>query len=445
MLQLLKLVFIGLLCLCLNTAFAQKRKHIRAVEKQIEESELFSKIFTGFALYDMAQDTFLVQHEADKYYTPASNTKLFTLYASLLFLGDSIPTFHYQETDTSLIFWGTGDPSFLNSDLPSDSSVLNFLQNVDKKLQFSSHNFKEKRFGEGWAWDDYNYYFQAERSPFPIYGNIIRFKHELDQPFVEVFPDYFGDKIILDPKLPNRRPIFDRDWNSNIFRCNSRALGHIRYERIIPFHYSDQLLAQLLSDTLDREVELFEDAFLINNIQTIYSGVPADSTYQQLMQESDNFIAEQLLLACSDHLLGVHDIERTIDYMKKQWLNDLPDEAIWVDGSGLSRYNLFTPRSIAKLLVKLYDMIPQERLFSILPAGGESGTIEEWYPNEEGQSPYVFAKTGTLSNKHCLSGYVKCNSGKILVFSFMNNNYITGSKPVKREMQQVLEYIRDNF
>ena len=438
-------MLIGTLCLCLNTAFAQKRKHIRTLEKQLESSELFSQIFTGFALYDMEQDTFLVQHEADKYYTPASNTKLFTLYASLLFLGDSIPTLHYQETDTSLIFWGAGDPSFLNADLPSDATVLDFFLETNKKLQFSNHNFKAKRFGEGWAWDDYNYYFQTERSPFPIYGNIVRFKHERDQVFVDVFPNYFENKIILDPKLPNRRPIFDRDWNSNIFRCNARALGHVRYERIIPFHYSDELFAQLLSDTLSKKVELFEDAFLVNNVKTLYSGVSADSIYQRLMQESDNFIAEQLLLLCSDYLFGVHDVERTIEYLKKNHLNDLVDEAIWVDGSGLSRYNLFSPRAIAKLLVKLYKILPQERLFNIFPAGGESGTIADWYANIDGASPYIFAKTGTLSNKHCLSGYIRCNSGKILVFSFMNNNYITGSKPVKREMQQVLEYIRNNF
>ncbi len=435
----------GALCLSLNTVYAQKKKHIRQVEKLLDESELFSQIFTGFALYDMEQDTFLVQHEADKYYTPASNTKLFTLYASLKVLGDSIPTLLYQQTDTSLIFWGTGDPSFLNADLPSDSSVVQFLQNQEKQLHFSAHNFKEQRFGDGWAWDDYNYYFQAERSPFPIYGNVIRFTHERNQPFVEVFPAYFGNKIILDPKLPNRKPIFDRDWNSNTFRCNARALGRIKYERIIPFHYSDELFVRLLSDTIKRRVSVFDEAFLVDNVQPFYSNVPADSIYQRLMQESDNFIAEQLLLVCSNRLFGVQDTERTLDYFKESLLNDLPDEAIWVDGSGLSRYNLFTPRSIAKLLVQLYEIIPETRLFNILPAGGASGTIEDWYANEEGKTPYIFAKTGTLSNKHCLSGYVLTNTGKTLVFSFMNNNYIHGSKPVKREMQSILEYIRDNF
>ena len=162
------------------------------------------------------------------------------------------------------------------------------------------------------------------------------------------------------------------------------------------------------------------------------------------MQESDNFIGEQLLLSCSAKLFnGQLSSEQTIAYALDSLLADLPDPIRWVDGSGLSRYNLFTPRSIIALLHKLYQEYPQDWLFSMLPNGGKSGTISGWYGGKD--APYVFAKTGTLSNKHCLSGYIKTNSGKVLLFSFMHNNYIGSSTPVKREMQQVLEWIWENY
>ncbi|NJK82799.1 MAG: hypothetical protein HC912_02295 [Saprospiraceae bacterium] len=60
------------------TLYSQK-KNIKELEEKIINSPVFSQIFTGFALYHPKQDSFLYSHEAEKYYTPASNTKLFTL------------------------------------------------------------------------------------------------------------------------------------------------------------------------------------------------------------------------------------------------------------------------------------------------------------------------------------------------------------------------------
>lgn len=424
---------------------AQKKKDVKVLEEHFESSELFQEIFTGFALYDPSKETFLYERAAHKYYTPASNTKLFTLYASLVILGDSIPAFYYQENEDQFTFWGSGNPSFLNSLLPNDSSVVQFLKAQEKPLFFSSHNFQEEHFGSGWAWDDYSGIYQCERSPFPIYGNFVTFKNLSDSVGMRVFPPYFQDKIQINSELPNQRVLLKRALEENDFQCNFAALMDLKYERNIPFEYSDELFIQLLSDTLGRTVLSQAEPLEFLPIQTFYSQVPADSIYQLMMQESDNFIAEQLLLTASNQLFGIQNTKQVIDYITKEYLNDLPDEPIWVDGSGLSRYNLFTPRSIVKLLEKIQNELPQEQLFNIFPAGGVSGTIENWYAAEKGDAPYIFAKTGTLSNKHCLSGFIRTKTDKVLIFSFMNNNYVNGSMEVKAEMQKILEYIRDHF
>jgi D-alanyl-D-alanine carboxypeptidase/D-alanyl-D-alanine-endopeptidase (penicillin-binding protein 4) len=161
-----------------------------------------------------------------------------------------------------------------------------------------------------------------------------------------------------------------------------------------------------------------------------------------MMQASDNFIAEQLLLVCANILGDSIMPEIPIEYVKKNFLYDLPDNPIWIDGSGLSRYNLFTPRSIVKLWEKIYQIVPRERLFNIVAVGGESGTIKNLY---KGDQPYIFGKTGTLSNVHCLSGYLVTKKGETLIFSFMNTNFTVPTREIRTRMEEFLVLIRDNY
>jgi D-alanyl-D-alanine carboxypeptidase/D-alanyl-D-alanine-endopeptidase (penicillin-binding protein 4) len=78
----------------------------------------------------------------------------------------------------------------------------------------------------------------------------------------------------------------------------------------------------------------------------------------------------------------------------------------------------------------------------IFPAGGRSGTIANWYAHDP---PFVYAKTGTLFNQHCLSGYLRADKGKWLMFSFMHNNFRGGSHRVREEMQKVLFEIKRKY
>ena len=95
------------------------------------------------------------------------------------------------------------------------------------------------------------------------------------------------------------------------------------------------------------------------------------------------------------------------------------------------------------VLHRMYNEISRERLFLLFPTGGISGTIEDWYPGRP--DPYIYAKTGSLGNNHCLSGYLLTKSGKTLVFSFMNNHFVESSSEIKKRMQSIFENIRDNY
>ena len=416
-------------------ATVKPKKLRKAIGSDIENSAILNQHFVGFVLYDIEEKQVLYEKNASKYFTPASNTKLFTFYTSLKILGDSIPALRYINKGDSLIFWGTGDPSFLHLDSLGNSKAYHFLSGTDKKLLLSTSNYIDARFGAGWAWDDYNYYYSPDRSAFPIYGNVVKFHLKGTGKLPGVSPPIFKDAV----QIGLSETVLLRNEMNNSFVFNP-ALDNSKKEKDIPFKYSEDLLIKLLSDTLKKEVTAINTPYDVTS-KTIYS-IPADSLYKRLLHISDNFIAEQLLVLCGATLGDSITAEKVIDYAKENFLADLPDEPVWRDGSGLSRYNLFTPRAIVKLLEKIYQEVPEKRLFTLLPSGGESGTIEKYYAAEK---PYIFAKTGTLSNNHCLSGYLVTNSGKRLIFSFMNNHYIHSSGLAKQEMEKVLKMIRDTY
>jgi len=168
---------------------------------------------------------------------------------------------------------------------------------------------------------------------------------------------------------------------------------------------------------------------------------PSDSLFRPMMVESDNYYAEQTLLMISQSLLGRMNETAVIDTLTRVIMNDLPEKPKWVDGSGLSRYNLFTPRSFIYILNKLSIDFGRERIIKLLPTGGQ-GTLKTRFLSD---SAYVFAKTGTLSNNCALSGYLLTNSGKWLIFSILVNHYKTGATPVRNASDRFLVWLRENY
>lgn len=406
----------------------------RNLDRQLKETERTFQDHTGFALYDPAEKRKIYEYNANKYFTPASNTKIFTLYASLKILGDSIPALKYEIKNDTLYFWGTGDPSFLYHNIFDNGRTFAFLKSWNKILCFSTSNFQTTNFGPGWAWDDYNDYYSAERSPFPIYGNV--FTANYNGKDLSIQPAYFTKYISFGQKGLNPKVI--RNINDNNFKFYPSMSGSL--EADIPFKVDPLITTELMRDTLRKYVQHVSKP-IPPAARTLY-GIPSDSLYRVMMQDSDNFIAEQLLLLCASVLSDTLQPELAIRHAQDNFLKDLPDKPVWVDGSGLSRYNLFTPRSLVRLWEKIYELVPRDRLFSLLAVGGKSGTIQNWYKSDR---PYIFGKTGSLSNNHSLSGYLVTRKGKTLIFSFMNSNFTVPGSDVRRNMQTILNFIYETY
>ena len=393
-------------------------------------------------LFDPSTGKTLHAVNEDSYFVPASNTKLFTFYAAYKILGDSVNALNVVEKGDSLIFWGTGDPSLLHPDFHSEAA-LDVLRATDKKLFFADNSHQVTPNGPGWSWSWYTYYFGAERSALPIYGNVVRFGRGEKGGELHIYPDYFRKNILPLPEMISGPPI--RDQNSNLYRVPFSWKESNTFQTDKPFLTSARLTVTLLEEALGKSIEVISFKTVAGQRPLKIKGIETGKLYKQMMEDSDNFLAEQLMLLVSDVLYDSLNFDGAVKHAKKEFLSDLSAEPQWADGSGLSSNNKFTPKSIIELLDKIKKEVPEEQIFDYFPAGGSKGTIKAWYKADEGDEPYIYAKTGTLSNSICLSGYLLTKSGKTLYFSFLHNNYPIPSDDLKREMDKVLNQIHRTY
>ena len=402
---------------------AQKKELI----DQHLNSDFYSTQFTGFYLYDPITKEELYNYNGNKFFIPASNTKIFTLYTAMKMLNDSIPAFKYQLINDELHVQGTGDPTFLHPKYKNTRAV-DFLKNNGSKLIFHWNNFDEESFLPGWTWDDFRKDYAPERSQFPIHENLVSISKNGNS--IKTFPTYFEELTEI-REMPEPRSFYD----------NKFYISNKKRSAKVPFIVNETVIEKSLSQILGKPVDMVKSP-MAREAKVFYSQ-KSDDVYREMMENSDNFLAEHLLILASSTLPGKLSAAEIIAYAKQNLLKELKQQPEWFDGSGLSRYNLFTPQSFSQVLEKMYNEFPEERLFSIFPIGGKTGTIKNRY--RDTMQPYIYAKTGTLSNNVTLSGYLKTKSGRTLIFSLMNNNSVKNLSWIRNENEKLLRIVRDHY
>lgn len=418
----------------------------------LNDSNLLSA-HVGISVYDPSEKKYLYNYQGNKYFIPASNTKLLTCYAAMKYLGDSLVGLRYKQNNTDVIVEGTGDPTFLHSDF-KNQPVYDFLKNTGN-ISYLNDSFLSQftSLGNGWAWNDYLDDYMIERSEFPIYGNLVKFFRQGDS--IEVMPHYFYTDGFT---YSNRYLGSNRGWHFKIvrpFEENSfHSLGSNLNQpefslQYVPFktgalndsHYRKEIFIRLLEDTLHKRIGMSSWSDSRDIFPNIIHSQPTDSLLKITMHRSDNFFAEQTLLMVSNERLGVMSDEKIIDTLLKTDYKSMPQRPKWVDGSGLSRYNLISPQDFVFVLERMKNDFAWNRITTILPTGDE-GTLKGLYKNYAGK---IYAKTGTVSNNLALSGYIITNKNKQLIFSVMVNNHQASASAIRRSIEKFITAIIENY
>jgi len=164
---------------------------------------------------------------------------------------------------------------------------------------------------------------------------------------------------------------------------------------------------------------------------------------------SQNLHAEILLRDLGEWLTTMGSTEEGVrvvrEFLERAGID--PNDFVFYDGSGLSSYDLVTPRAIAKLLsYAAHDPKtgqPQPWFAAwkdSLPIGGVDGTLADRF-TKASLKGHVFAKTGTHSEGRALSGYLDCASGQTVIFSILVENHLPGDTADRDAMDNIVAAI----
>ncbi|WNJ17682.1 D-alanyl-D-alanine carboxypeptidase [Pontibacter sp. G13] len=423
--------WLGLLLLSCGCSGLREAPARKAFQREMIVPAELAHQHAGFLLMDPISGEVIYGHQADQAFIPASTLKLLTWWAVDRWLGEYTTGLIYARSGDSVIIRGTGAPGLFHPDL-QESVADSFLRTAPSLFWVPMHD-PVARYGPGWAWEDFPYGFAAERSELPIHGNLTRW--------------YGGDSLRVVPEMFRDSLGKSQSHSSRILRAEHRNLffppvdSFQRDSLDVPFLGSEALTAQLLVDTAGNPAQI------LRNIPPDWAFFPlrgqsVDTLLSRMLQDSDNFLAEHLLLHAGWRAFDTLSFRHTIEQAKDTMFPSGDPQLRWVDGSGLSRYNLLSPRQLGEVLLQIYQTKDSSDWKRLLPAGGRSGTLESLFLAPE---PYVYAKSGSMGNTYNLAGYLLTRKGRVLIFVSMNNQFLVPSTTIKRALESTLSSVRDRY
>ncbi len=149
-------------------------------------------------------------------------------------------------------------------------------------------------------------------------------------------------------------------------------------------------------------------------LRNVIKSKPLGSIIPPALKKSDNWIFDNLYIKII-HTPGAEAIESwndgsaVIKDLVYKYLGVNTRDSIFVDGSGLSRYNKIQPQKLFEILKQGYDIT---EFVGALPSPGEPKST---LARRTHLLEYIKAKTGNMSGISCLCGYSVNNHPKAFV------------------------------
>ncbi|SMO49740.1 D-alanyl-D-alanine carboxypeptidase/D-alanyl-D-alanine endopeptidase [Melghirimyces algeriensis] len=379
--------------------------------------------------------------DGHKRFVPASNNKIWTTLMALNKLGPEyrwITKFGIQ--GGTLYIQGGGDPSF--DEAAAFQVAQSFKKQGVNKLQgpviLDDKRHQDAPWGTGWMWDDLSQGYCAPVHALIMERNRITFhlNPSLDQPQIQ----RISPRLCQAWAKVNLHWSDDKDAEPNIFQRSGS--GQYRLEGEV--FRGDPMVQVAVASGPNFFAEVFLNVMrecginVSENIQVIpgsfpdqvdqimlWKSAPLKSILPWVNQDSDNLVAEILLRSLSLNDQNNLSLHEGIQRLRQGWEEESvrPPDA-FVDGSGLSMYNLSTPNALLEALIWACQEHPWFSVWiNSLACYGHSGTLKD-RKMELPEKVKVVAKTGSLTGVKSLSGYFLFNGEPAYAFSLLINGLL---------------------
>lgn len=436
------------------------------------------KAYWGVLVSDADTGAVLYTLNAERYFMPASNAKLFSTVLALSTLG---PEFRVRTTietaaiaDSSgrlpgdLVLVGRGDANLSNRIFPyvkrverngpperaladlADQVVASGVKQISGDVIADDSYFVSARFPPGWTVDDTVWSYGAAVSAIAINDNALSLQVRpgaaTGAPLSIHAEPWTGLYEIRNDALTTAAGTVDqlrlsREPDSRIFRVSGTLpLGAPPRDLLVgvtePAENAAAILMRLLQDR-GVSVEGRSRALHADEIADAQRIAPrrvlAEHLSPPLLQDvkitnklSLNLHAELLLRLAAREKGGALTLDDAVTFAAefRKMIGVAPEDVLLLDGSGLSRGDLVTPQSVVQLLAYALRQPWGADFVATLPVAGEDGTLENRMKGTAAAG-HIHAKTGGVEHVQSLSGYATSTRGEHLIFSIFGNNTAT--------------------
>ncbi len=425
----------------------------------------------GLLIVDAESGETLYEQNADKYFLPASNMKLFTTALALAKLG---PEYRFHTTletrgtissegvlsgDLALV--GRGDPNLSNRKFPydlkeefdgppekilaelADALVAKGVKKISGDVVGDDSYFPRERYPSGWEIDDMVWEYGAAISSIVIDDNTVTLMltpgEQAGNPVQAVLTPGTLDFTVANEVVTSAADVksdlkLTREPGSNVVVVKGTLPAKSGSRKLIlaveePAQHAAATLKRLLEERgvklggVARERHAGGEMSGDPAVLAEHVSVPLGDSVKLVNKISQNLHSEMLLrtVARQKGVWATPDDLMKIPAEFYEAAGIAPGDVIQTDASGLSRHDLVTPRAIVILLGFAQKQAWFGPYYASLPVAGADGTLEDRMKNTLAAGR-IHAKTGSVEHVRTLSGFAETAAGRRLIFSFLSNN-----------------------